>query len=159
MKIRKICVLMITLLLFTGCTSVVANEAGESKEVYEMGEKIYYKNLVFTVDKIEDYQGDDNDSPDKKCYIVTVTITNNGTKNYTYDSKDFWATDSTGLKTTDVFTASNNATRMGSGTLAHGESITKTLIYLQDKEVEDISLIYTSNFLFYDSTIFKVEMK
>lgn len=115
------------------------------KEFYAIGEAVKSSDATVTVTKVEKSQGSEYDKPKSgmEWVIATVTITNSGTGEISYNPYDFKMQNSKGQITDGTFAMVNQDTALQSGSLASNGSITGTLIFEQPKNDKALVLKYS----------------
>ena len=115
------------------------------KEFYAIGEAVKSSDATVTVTKVEKSQGGEYNKPKSgmEWVIATVTITNSGTGEISYNPYDFRMQNSKGQITDGAFATVNQDTALHSGSLASKGSITGTLIFEQPKNDKALVLKYS----------------
>lgn len=149
-------------LSLVGCgdTSTTDNEANEVnseqdqvdkeeevKDEYTVGETIKSDGMELTITNVEKSQGGEYDNPKEgnEYVIVTVQYDNSSEKDLPYNPFDFKLLNSDGQKTDSTFTMDTQDTRLESGNLAPGGTVTGDLVFEAPVGDEGLYLIYTGN--------------
>lgn len=119
----------------------------ETKTEYALGETVDIKGKQLTVLEVAKSPGLEYDSPKEghEFIIVTVKYDNNSEKDINYNSFDFELLNSQGQKTDSTFTTVGNETRLESGSLAPGGTVTGTVTFEAPVGDEGLYLIYKEN--------------
>lgn len=149
--------------IFTGCgapsstsASVVSNASSKSSsspspanKIYNVGETLKIDDTEMTVTKVDKSQGtNDFDKPDKpnnEFVIVTVSIKNDGKDQLSYNPYYFKMQNSQGQIIDSTYTDVDQSTRLNSGNLAAGGSITGTVTFEEPVNDPGLVLQYQDN--------------
>lgn len=119
----------------------------EVKDEYAVGETIESDGMELTVTGVEKSQGGEYDNPKEgsEYVIVTVQYDNSSEKDLPYNPFDFKLLNGDGQKTDSTFTMDTQDTRLESGDLAPGGTVTGDLVFEAPAGDEGLYLIYTGN--------------
>lgn len=171
---RKVAMVVATIALvigLTGCGSSdngakskgndnsQSNEKEETKKEFSVGEVVSYKDVDYTVTKVEKSQGQNYDKPadGKEFVIVSLKIVNNSASKITYNAYDWKVANSQGQIDGAAITLVNQNTVLSSGDLAKGGTKEGTLVFEEPKDDSGLYLQYYNTIIDEDYA-FKIKL-
>lgn len=144
-KKRYIIVLIFTIIVLAKASSSNTDKDG-----------VTWNNVNYKILKVEKL-----DTARKGCEFVAVTvkITNNSVEKIPYNQLDWKMENSQGQEKGVALTSVNSKTRLHSGKLKSGESVTGTITFEQPIGDSGLKLNYYENILFDDEFTFQIKVK
>lgn len=158
MKKLSVCLMACVCLLgLVGCGS--KEEEVEKKEFYAINEAIELEGATVTLTNVTKSEGSNFDKPKDgmEYVIVEVSITNTGEKEVSYNPYDFRMQNSQGQIESQSFSIVDSDTKLSSGKLAAGGSISGTIVFEQPVGDSDLTLIYKASFFSGDEYKIKLQ--
>lgn len=136
-----------------GTASVVSKSSGSASaaasKIYNVGETLKISDTEMTVTKVDKSQGtneyDKPDKPNNEYVIVTVSIKNDGKNQLSYNPYYFKMQNSQGQITDNTYTTIDQSTRLNSGNLTAGGSVTGTVTFEEPINDSGLVLQYQDN--------------
>lgn len=113
-------------------------------KTYQMGEKITYKKISYTIDSVETSQGTAYRKPKEgnEYLIITITFENNSEEKHKYSSEDWKMINSLGEETTRIISPVNAGKALYSGELVVGATKTASLVFEQPIKDDKLEIRY-----------------
>lgn len=154
-KIIKYCLIVLGICLFVflivfgirkifHVSDVYIVKEGTYNNVFDMNQKIKYKDVIYSVTDAYVSYGTEYKSPKDGNYYVVVTIDfeNDSNDKIRYSHKDWKMINSLGEESSRVFTPVNVSTALYSGNLVVGGKKTGSLVFEEPEDDENLLLNY-----------------
>lgn len=137
-----------------------AKTTQQVKTKFKVGEEVKLGDAVVKVDSVKKSKGGQYVKPKSgnEYVIVKVTIKNNGDDNLDYNVFDFKMKNSQGNITDSCVLGNDNDTRLDSGELAKGGSVSGSISFEAPKDDKGLVLIYQGN-MFDDDKVIEFELQ
>jgi hypothetical protein len=140
----------------TSTTAAATTTTVKSAYVFSVGDLIDFKGLIITVPKFEKSNGDDFDKPKEgmEYIIVNVKIINKTKDKISYNPFDFKIQNSK----MQIIEMADSYTTLETGELAVNEEVKGTVVFEDQKNDPELTLIYQPNF-FNGKEVIKISIK
>ena len=117
---------------------------GERNQVFEIGEKLTYKKISYTVKSVETSNGTDYKRPKEgnQFLIITINFENNSDSKYRYSSEDWKMINSLKEEKSRIISPINAGKALYSGELVVGATKTASLVFEQPIDDEKLEIRY-----------------
>ncbi len=154
-KVLLLGMLFASVLLVFGCSegqsglapspeSSASRQNVTSKEIWSIGEEIIFDNGTLVVTQVERSAGNVEETPEAgdEFVIVTVRLTNTGKDLLDYGTLGFTMQNGAGEVTEPASSMVDVDTHLNGGTLAPGETVEGTVVFVQPIGSSDLVLRY-----------------
>lgn len=156
--LKKIGIMLMTMLIMLGMTGCSQTEESEELKEYAIGETAIYDEMAYTLTDIEKSQGSEYDQPGegKEYVIISVKIENQSDETRDYNELYFKILNEQGQVDDVALTLLDQDQNLGSGDLIAGGWKEGTLTYLVNQD-ENLKLyLYADIFSEEPSVIFSL---